>query len=92
MNHVTNPTTPGMMPPGNVYSSSMPGMERKPLEGRFSQTKERLGEFYEDAREKVAAGARTTDMAVHNHPYYSMGMALGVGVLLGFLISRRTEM
>lgn len=83
MNHITNPTTPGTMPPG---------MQRNPLQERFTETKERLGDFYEDAREKVAAGARTTDMAVHDHPYYSMGMALGVGVLLGFLISRRSGM
>jgi ElaB/YqjD/DUF883 family membrane-anchored ribosome-binding protein len=90
MNHITNPTTPGAMP-GNVYSAATSGMQRNPLEERFSETKERLGEFYEDAREKVTAGARTTDMAVHEHPYYGMGLALGVGVLLGFLISRRGE-
>lgn len=32
---------------------------------------------------------RVTDRAVHEHPYAAMGVAAGVGFLLGLLISRR---
>jgi ElaB/YqjD/DUF883 family membrane-anchored ribosome-binding protein len=43
-----------------------------------------------EVREKAIAGARATDEAIREHPYQSIGVALGVGVLLGFLLSRRS--
>jgi len=39
------------------------------------------------ARTKEVAGA--TDDYVHDHPWQAVGMAAGVGVLLGLLIGRR---
>ena len=29
------------------------------------------------------------DEALHDHPYQAMGIALGVGALIGYLVSRR---
>ena len=40
-------------------------------------------------REKAVAGAKATDQVVRDHPYQAIGVALGVGALIGFLISRR---
>jgi len=39
--------------------------------------------------EKAAAGAKATDAIIRRHPYESIGIAFGVGVLLGVLINRR---
>lgn len=58
---------------------------------RVATAKMRASEMYDGARQKVVAGARTTDQAVHNYPYYAMAAALGVGVLVGMLISRRSR-
>jgi ElaB/YqjD/DUF883 family membrane-anchored ribosome-binding protein len=39
--------------------------------------------------EKAVAGAKATDGAIRDNPYQSLGVAFGVGALLGFLLSRR---
>jgi len=40
-------------------------------------------------QEQTTAGARATDRAIREHPYESIGIAFGVGVLIGVLINRR---
>jgi ElaB/YqjD/DUF883 family membrane-anchored ribosome-binding protein len=40
-------------------------------------------------KEKAAEGARAADEAVHEHPYQAIGIAFGVGALIGCLVSRR---
>ena len=37
----------------------------------------------------AASGAKATDRAIREHPYHSIGVAFGVGMLLGFLVRRR---
>jgi len=44
---------------------------------------ERLTDLYDSAKEKVTEGARRTDEAIRAHPYESLAIALGVGVLIG---------
>jgi ElaB/YqjD/DUF883 family membrane-anchored ribosome-binding protein len=48
---------------------------------------------YDTLQQKTAAAAQATDRAVREHPYQAVGVAFGVGVLLGVLIvrSRRSE-
>lgn len=59
------------------------------LRDRLETARMRCGEMYDDARDRLSAGARSADEVVHTHPYYAMAAALGVGVLIGFLIGRR---
>jgi ElaB/YqjD/DUF883 family membrane-anchored ribosome-binding protein len=40
-------------------------------------------------QETAAAGARRTDELVHEYPYQAIGIALGLGLLIGVLASRR---
>jgi ElaB/YqjD/DUF883 family membrane-anchored ribosome-binding protein len=40
-------------------------------------------------KEKAVEGAKATDEAVREHPYQAIGIALGVGALLGYLLARR---
>ena len=40
-------------------------------------------------KEKAVEGAKATDEAVHEHPYQAIGIALGVGALIGYLVARR---
>jgi ElaB/YqjD/DUF883 family membrane-anchored ribosome-binding protein len=37
----------------------------------------------------AVTGAKATDRAIREHPYQSIGIAFGVGILLGFLARRR---
>ncbi len=45
--------------------------------------------IYGQVKDKVVEGAKATDSAVHQHPYAAIGIAVGVGALVGFLIARR---
>lgn len=55
----------------------------------LARAQERVSELYEDARDKVVASAKVTDKAIRRHPYESVAVALGVGVLLGVILGRR---
>src|SRR5437868_1555562 len=55
---------------------------------RLTAALENGKEMYGRAREQAIEGAKATDKAVHEHPYKAMGIALGVGALVGFLVAR----
>jgi len=46
-------------------------------------------EVLEDLKDKAVAGAKATDETIRENPYQSIGVALGVGILLGYFLSRR---
>ena len=58
------------------------------IKARLEMARERLTDVYGRARQGVVAGARYTDEAIRTHPYQSLAVALGVGVLIGALIRR----
>lgn len=58
------------------------------LRERLEDGLEKLNDYYGGAKEKVIAGARRTDETIRAHPYESLAIALGVGVLIGALIRR----
>ena len=41
-----------------------------------------------DVRDKAVEGAKTADKAVHEYPYHAIGVGLGVGAVIGFLLAR----
>ena len=38
---------------------------------------------------KVADGAKATDKVIRQHPYQSVGIAIGLGLVIGLLAGRR---
>jgi ElaB/YqjD/DUF883 family membrane-anchored ribosome-binding protein len=64
-----------------------PGEQRAKLEGVI----ERAKEVCERLQNQTAAAAKTADKAIREHPYQAVGIAFGLGVLLGVLVvqSRR---
>jgi len=40
-------------------------------------------------KDKTVEGVQVADEAVRDHPYQAIGIALGVGVLLGYLFARQ---
>jgi ElaB/YqjD/DUF883 family membrane-anchored ribosome-binding protein len=53
------------------------------------ELKERALEYAAVARERLAEGSEKVKEYVTREPVRAMGIALGVGVLLGWLIKRR---
>jgi len=41
-------------------------------------------------QQRTVAGAKATDRLIRENPYQSLGIALGIGILLGVLINRRS--
>jgi ElaB/YqjD/DUF883 family membrane-anchored ribosome-binding protein len=58
---------------------------------RLAAALERAKEIAGVVRDKAVAGAKATDEAVHEHPYQAMGVALGVGLIIGYLLGRRRD-
>jgi ElaB/YqjD/DUF883 family membrane-anchored ribosome-binding protein len=51
--------------------------------------KVKLSEAEQLALEKAKAAAAATDEYVHEHPWHAVGIAAGVGLVIGLLIGRR---
>ena len=49
---------------------------------------ERLKSGCRKVEESAVVGARHTDRVIRKHPYQSIGLAFGVGLLVGTLINR----
>ncbi len=61
------------------------------LRRRFEAAQERLASLYKEARAKVAGGVKSADEAIRGNPYQSLAIALGIGLLLGVLLGRRSK-
>jgi len=57
--------------------------------GSAAWEKTKMG--YASAQEKAMAGAKATDRVIRTNPYKSIGIAFGIGLLLGFLIKRKRD-
>ncbi|HTR43035.1 MAG TPA: DUF883 domain-containing protein [Pseudomonadales bacterium] len=66
--------------------------ETKVIEARkrLSAALERGKEAWGQVQDYTAAQAKAADELVREYPYQSIGIALGVGALLGLLMSRRS--
>jgi ElaB/YqjD/DUF883 family membrane-anchored ribosome-binding protein len=45
--------------------------------------------IYGRVREQAVESAKAADEAVHEHPYQAIALGVGLGALIGFLITRR---
>jgi ElaB/YqjD/DUF883 family membrane-anchored ribosome-binding protein len=62
---------------------------RARVQSTLDRAKTSLGEFQTVAVERAKAASKATDDYVHDNPWQSIGVAAGVGVLIGLLLSRR---
>lgn len=62
---------------------------RLKMEENLRAAKARLKDLEGAAVEKTRAAAHATDDYVHDHPWQAIGVAAGVGVVVGLLLNRR---
>ena len=62
---------------------------RVKVEENLRAAKSRLKDLEGAVVEKTRAAAHATDDYVHDHPWQVIGVAAGIGVLVGLLLSRR---
>jgi ElaB/YqjD/DUF883 family membrane-anchored ribosome-binding protein len=60
----------------------------KEARSRLMVALESAKERCDDLQEKAVAGAKATDKVIRDHPYESIGIAFGVGLLIGVLLGR----
>jgi len=62
---------------------------RERIQDRIHSAKIKLAEAEEALMLKTRQAARVTDEFVHENPWYAVGIAAGVGLVVGMLIGRR---
>jgi ElaB/YqjD/DUF883 family membrane-anchored ribosome-binding protein len=65
------------------------GEKAREARDRLAVTLESARETCARLEEKAIAGAKAADRNVREHPYQSIGLAFGVGILIGVLIGRK---
>ena len=56
---------------------------------RLAAALENGKEIYGRVREKAVEGARVADQTVRENPYQAIAIGVGVGALIGYLVTRR---
>jgi ElaB/YqjD/DUF883 family membrane-anchored ribosome-binding protein len=56
---------------------------------RLAAALERGKEIYGCVREQAVEGAKAADETVRDHPYQAIGIGIGVGALIGYLVACR---
>lgn len=62
---------------------------RRRMQVRMEQAKSELAHLQDAAVARAKDAGRAADAYVHDSPWTAIGMAAGVGVVLGMLIARR---
>lgn len=62
--------------------------EKSELKAKLENLVEKAKAACEHLQEQTAAAAKATDKTIRDHPYHAIGIAFGVGVLVGVLAVR----
>ena len=90
--HAQNAETESLMEDAQALLSATAHVaEEKVTEARKRLTAaiEKGREAWQNVQEKAVAGAKATDQVIRENPYKALGIALGVGALIGYLLRRR---
>ncbi len=99
-NHTDNPTEKVMQDLKEVVEDGEELLRSgaQALNERGAQVRERLVAAMDSAKElgrrlqeRTIDGARATDRVIRENPYQSIGIAFGVGLLIGVLVNRRSR-
>ncbi|WP_431048775.1 DUF883 family protein [Roseateles sp. L2-2] len=62
---------------------------RARVQSTLDRAKSSLSDFQSAAVDRAKAAGKATDDYVHDNPWQSVGVAAGVGLLIGLLLTRR---
>ena len=62
---------------------------REKIQDSLHRAKIKLAEAEDVMIDKTKQAARATDEYVHDHPWKAVGVAAGIGLIIGLLIGRR---
>src|SRR6266496_1057509 len=64
------------------------GEKAREARAKLGKTVEAAKANYQKLEQRTVAGAKATDRVIRDNPYRSLGIAFGVGVLVGVLVNR----
>ena len=64
------------------------GSKAQEIRSRLAAAVESAKATCQRLEEKTVAAAKATDRVIRDHPYESIGVAFGLGLLIGVLVSR----
>jgi ElaB/YqjD/DUF883 family membrane-anchored ribosome-binding protein len=64
------------------------GEKGRALRAKLEAAVEKAKALYENLEKKTVAAAKAADQTVRDHPYQAIGIAFGVGLLIGVLAAR----
>ena len=65
------------------------GEKIKEVRNRLARALESAKTTADHLQDKTVQAARAADQTIRDHPYESIGIALGVGLVIGLLVGRR---
>jgi ElaB/YqjD/DUF883 family membrane-anchored ribosome-binding protein len=71
------------------HGSEKVAAARERIEGTLRQVRTAAQEVGNEVAERAKQAARDADHYVHDHPWTTIGIASGVGFLIGYLMGRR---
>ena len=71
-------------------TADVAGEKVEEARNRLAAALESGKEIYDRVCKQAAEGAQVADQTIRKNPYQAIGIALGVGALLGYLVARRS--
>ncbi|HWW00897.1 MAG TPA: hypothetical protein VNZ64_14470 [Candidatus Acidoferrum sp.] len=62
--------------------------EKGEIKAKLENVIEKAKEVCERLQDQTTAAAKATDKTIREHPYHALGIAFGLGVLIGVLTAR----
>jgi ElaB/YqjD/DUF883 family membrane-anchored ribosome-binding protein len=77
----------------SLIAATADATEEKVIEARnrLNAALEAAKDTFATVQRKAVQGAKAADQMVRDKPYHAIGLAFGVGALVGFLLSRRSR-
>ena len=69
-------------------AAGMTGEKGRAMREKLQRAVDRAKSLYSDLQDKTVAAAKAADQSVREHPYQAIGIAFGVGLLIGVLAAR----
>ena len=73
-----------------MEASNRVDIEKNELRGRLENVIEKAKAVCERLQDQTTAAAKATDKTIRDHPYPALGIAFGLGVLIGVLAARNS--
>ena len=75
-------------PPGEMADREVSAFDVK-IDENLKAARERLEQLEDVVLQRAKAAMKSTDTFVREHPWQAVGIAAGIGLLLGLLLKRR---